>query len=189
VGSEPALGFRPLARADLANLAAWLDDPVVSRWWPDPHSADDLEAHYGPSIDGTDPTEVFVITVDGVDAGIIQRYRTVDYVDWHTVLRGATPVLAQQSTAGIDYLLGRPEVRNRGIGTMAIAAFTRRALVEMDGIDAVAVAVQQGNRPSWRALERAGYQRVWAGQLASEDPSDEGPSYVLAYMRSEAPAP
>ena len=29
-----------------------------------------------------------------------------------------------------------------------------------------------------RALEKAGYQRCWAGELESDDPSDEGPMYL-----------
>jgi hypothetical protein len=42
--------------------------------------------------------------------------------------------------------------------------------------------VQQANHRSWRALEKAGYDRVFTGMIESEDPSDSGPSYV--YLRS-----
>jgi aminoglycoside 6'-N-acetyltransferase len=45
------------------------------------------------------------------------------------------------------------------------------------------VAVQQENPASWRALEGAGFQRVWAGMLDSDDPSDQGPSYLYSMRR------
>ena len=47
----------------------------------------------------------------------------------------------------------------------------------------IVAAVQQGNRRSWRALEKAGFSRTWAGQLESDDPSDAGPSYVYVRAR------
>jgi RimJ/RimL family protein N-acetyltransferase len=46
----------------------------------------------------------------------------------------------------------------------------------------VVTSVDQANRRSWRALEKIGFQRVWAGVLDSDDPSDKGPTFV--YVRS-----
>jgi len=56
--------------------------------------------------------------------------------------------------------------------------FERYADVERMG-----VAVQQANHRSWRALEKAGYERVFAGMIESNDPSDAGPSYVYVRLR------
>jgi hypothetical protein len=42
---------------------------------------------------------------------------------------------------------------------------------------------QQANIASWRALERAGYVRVRAGMIDSDDPSDAGPAFVYACYR------
>ena len=50
-------------------------------------------------------------------------------------------------------------------------------------IDRLAVAVQQANHRSWRALEKAGYDRVFAGMIDSDDPSDAGPSYLYVRLR------
>ncbi|HWB36124.1 MAG TPA: hypothetical protein VHA75_08875 [Rugosimonospora sp.] len=44
-------------------------------------------------------------------------------------------------------------------------------------------APQLANVASWRALERAGFSRLWAGQLDSDDPADAGPAYVYAVDR------
>lgn len=180
-----AIGWRPLQRADYGLLGAWLDDPGVARWWPDPHTPADLERQYGPSIDRNDSTEVFVVELDGVPSGLIQRYRLADEPEWQTILGDDLPAtgIDLSTAAGIDYLLGRPDARGRGIGTRLIGAFTAAVWTELDGIDTVVVAVQQANRPSWRALERAGYIRVWSGRLHSDDPSDAGPSVVLVRRR------
>jgi aminoglycoside 6'-N-acetyltransferase len=179
-----ALTFRRLERRDLPELSSWLSDPEVGRWWPDDRRLDALESSYGPGIDGVDPTEVFVVEIGGRSSGIIQRYRTSDDPSWQETLRRAMPALGE-ATAGIDYLLGRPEVRRRGVGTKMIDVFSGRLFDELADVTAIVVAVQQANRPSWRALERAGYRRVWAGTLASSDPSDAGASYL--YRRDRLP--
>ena len=177
---DPAgLSFRRLRRDDLPDLSSWLSDPEVGRWWPDDHRLEALESSYGPGIDGDDPSEVFVVEIDGRSSGLIQRYRTSDDPSWQQTLHHAVPALRAATTAGIDYLLGRPDVRRRGIGTRMIDAFSGLLWDELPDVTAIVVAVQQANRPSWRALERAGYRRVWAGLLASADPSDAGPSYLL----------
>jgi aminoglycoside 6'-N-acetyltransferase len=178
------ISFRLLTRADLAQLGRWLDDPVVHRWWPDPHSPPELEADYGPAIDRTGETQVFVIELDEQPVGLAQRYRLRSEPEWAAILRAAMPQLDAAGSAGIDYLLGPPDVRGRGIGTRAIAAFSSALFADLPDIETIVVAVQQENRASWRALERCGYQQVWAGNLDSDDPSDAGPSYVLQLPRS-----
>jgi aminoglycoside 6'-N-acetyltransferase len=48
---------------------------------------DQLEAEYGPGIDGTDPTEVFVVEVNGTSVGMIQRYMNRDDPGWEATDR------------------------------------------------------------------------------------------------------
>jgi RimJ/RimL family protein N-acetyltransferase len=156
----------------------------VHRWWPDPHSAQELEADYGPAIDGTGETEVFVVELDEQPVGLAQRYVLSSEPEWAAVLGGACPDLDAPRSAGIDYLLGPADVRGQGVGTRAIAAFTAALFADLGDVQTVVVAVQQANPASWRALQRCGYQRVWAGQLDSADPSDAGLSYVLVRHRS-----
>jgi aminoglycoside 6'-N-acetyltransferase len=184
MSAQPELSFRPLARPDLALFGQWLDDPVVHRWWPDPHSAAELEADYGPVIDGTDPTQVFVIELAEHAVGIAQWYRLSTEPEWSAALRAAVPGLDDAHSAGIDYLLGPPDARGRGLGAQAIAQFSARLFVELPDVELIVVAVQQENPASWRALEHAGYRRIWGGQLDSDDPSDAGPAFVLIRERS-----
>jgi aminoglycoside 6'-N-acetyltransferase len=164
-------------------LSGWLSEPEVRRWWREDPAREAIETRYGPIVDGDDPTAVFVVEVDGVASGIIQRYRTTDDAAWDRAVRQAVPTLAR-SAAGVDYLLGRADVRGRGVGTAMIDAFSATVFDELADVTTIVVSVQQANRTSWRALERAGYRRVWAGRLDTADPSDDGPAYVLVRERS-----
>jgi 2-methylisocitrate lyase-like PEP mutase family enzyme len=47
----------------------------------------------------------------------------------------------------------------------------------------VAVSVAEGNRRSWRALEKAGFVHSWTGELESDDPGDAGVSVVHVRKR------
>jgi aminoglycoside 6'-N-acetyltransferase len=85
--------------------------------------------------------------------------------------------------AGIDYLIGEPDAVGVGIGPQVIAAFSAHTFATAHGIEEIVVGVQQANRRSWRALEKAGYTRVFAGMIESDDPSDAGPSYVYVRRR------
>lgn len=137
-----------------------------------------------PCLAGSDPTGLFILEAAGAPAGFFQCYRIADYPEWAATLHG-TGQPDVDSAAGIDYLIGDAALTGRGLGTLAIGAFTQLAFARYRDIRLVAVAVSQENASSWRALEKAGYRRCWTGQLASDDPADEGPMYLY---RRERPA-
>jgi aminoglycoside 6'-N-acetyltransferase len=170
---------------DFAALATWLRAPHVEAWFPWLHgetaASEAVEAEYGPCIDGDDPTELFVIETDGEPVGFIQRYRISDNPDW----AGALSPIGDTSTAvGFDYAIGRPEATARGVGSAAIRQLLDDTFSRYSDIGSVVVAMQQANRASWRALERVGFDRRWAGLLDSPDPSDAGPSYIYVIDRA-----
>lgn len=179
---DPQLGFRPLTRDDFPLLAVWFAAPHVEPWWQEPVGPDALEANYGPVVDGTDPTEVRIVTLGGVPVGLIQRYLLADEGAWRATL---VPTGVPLDAFGIDYLIGDPDLTGRGVGTSMIARFVADSWDRYPGCTACVVAVHQDNRPSWRALERAGFTRVWGGRLVSDDPSDAGPQ--VAYLRRRPP--
>jgi aminoglycoside 6'-N-acetyltransferase len=174
--------FRAITLSDLPNVSRWLAEPHVSQWWREPSDLPAVEAKYLPCIDGSDPTEIFVIEVDGSPAGFIQRYLVADNPDWAEVLR-ATGTTGWETAFGIDYLIGDPALTGRGIGSAAIRQFTASSFARYPFAGSAVVNVLQDNIASWRALERAGYSRVWAGELASDDPSDAGPSFLYRKPR------
>jgi RimJ/RimL family protein N-acetyltransferase len=173
--------MRPLTGADLVQLSRWLAAPHVTQWWRDPADLQSVQAEYQPSIDGDDPTEVFIIEVAGRAAGLIQRYLIDDDPGWARTIRltGAVSGCA----AGIDYLIGDPALTGQGYGTAAIAAFTSLTFGRYPQADAVVAVPQQANVASCRALERAGYTCWWSGQLDSDDPGDAGPAHLYGIRR------
>jgi aminoglycoside 6'-N-acetyltransferase len=176
--------FRPLGREDFGLLSSWLAEPHVARWWREPGHPAAVEARYGPSVDGRDPTELFIIEVDDQPVGFIQRYESRDEPEWQRTLESAG---LRERAIGIDYLIGRPEHTGSGLGPMIIEAFVRECWCRYPDAVVVAVAVQQENRPSWRALEKADFRRAWSGELDSEDLSDDGPSYLYLLGRPDEP--
>jgi aminoglycoside 6'-N-acetyltransferase len=173
--------FRPLERTDLALLAEWLGRPHVGRWWRDDPRPAAVEASYGPMIDGTDRTEGFIGLLGERSVAFFQRYLFDDNPEWKRAVTLALPGAATTDAAGIDYLIGDEALTGQGLGRRMIARFVDLTWSRYPHISAVIVGVQQENRASWRALEGAGFRRVAATTLNSEDPSDQGPSFL--YLR------
>jgi len=151
--SPAAIAFRPLERRDLGRLHDWLNEPEVVRWFSHASapSLRQVERKYGPRIAGDSPTRVFVVTIDGADAGIAQTYRLEDYPDFAAGL-GSAP-----DWAGIDYLLGEPSVRGRGLAHRVIRAFVGEVVFAEPDTQVCAALPASGNMKSIRALARAGF--------------------------------
>lgn len=179
------LGFRPLSRDDLPMLARWLAQPHVQRWWQHNPAPGAVEADFGPSVDGADPTEVLIVAERGRPVGLVQRYRIGDHPEWHHAL---AVVDASPDAVGIDYLIGEPHAIGRGLGTAMIRQFVDDVWRRYPAAPAVVVAVQQHNPASWRALENVGFRRVWSGTLQSDDASDAGPSHICTITRPSVDA-
>jgi aminoglycoside 6'-N-acetyltransferase len=179
------IGFHPLLEDDLPRLAGWLGQPHVAKWWCEPSDVAQVREKYLPCLDGRDPTELFLIEAGGTPVGFIQRYLISDNPEWVRALRGTGADDCEQA-AGIDYLIGDPALTGKGIGSAAIREFSALTLRRYPEAVSLLVDVSQANVASWRALERAGYTRCWAGELESPDPSDEGPSYL--YRKQRGPA-
>ena len=176
-----SLTFRPLQRSDFPRLSEWLATPHVLAWWRHEYDPASVEADFGAIVDGEDATEVFVIQEEGGPIGLIQRYRFDEDSDWdQTVAVGTAP----RPAAGIDYLLGDESRGGQGLGPRVIDAFVVATWEGYPDLVAIVVAVQQANRRSWRALEKAGFRRDWSGILESDDPSDAGPSHVYVRLRA-----
>lgn len=171
-----SIAFRRLARVDFPLLQRWQAEPHVARWWGPPRDLPALERHYGARIDGRDKTEVFIVELDGLPVGVIQRYRNRD-----------EPALDRQiqipEAAGIDYYLGEPDLTGHGLGPRLIDEFVEELFHGYPDVDVVAVGVLQDNRPSWRALEKASFRRLRSQELDSDDPWDRGPGFLYVRYR------
>ena len=178
------LGFRPLARADFPLLGVWLARPHVARWWADDASPAGVEAKHGGVVDGTEPAEVLVASLDGRPVGLAQRYRVEAYPESLAELEAVLSVPAH--AASIDYLVGEPDVLGRGLGTGMIRQFTETVWEAYPDVPAVVVPVHAENAASWRALARAGYRHVASGPLAPDNPADTSDHVVYQIDRPSA---
>lgn len=176
--------FRPLTREDLPLLAGWLAEPLVARWWHHDYSAEAVERQFGPSIDGADVTELFVVTLDGRPVGLIQRYPIAAYPEYVEELDPVWPVPA--GALSIDYLIGEPAARGRGVGADLIAALVAQSWAAFPAARDVVVPVSLGNPASWRSLERAGFVRVAEGELEPDNPADPRDHVVYRIGRPDA---
>ena len=170
-----SLAFQPFTHDDLPLLAAWLEAPHVARWWPreDP-SADALAAYYGPAIDGTDPSRLFLALADGTPVGFFQTYLHADHLDWDRTI-------GLPNVAGIDYLIGAPELCGKGLGTKVIHELCALVFSLFPEISAIASVPQADNAASRRVLEKNGFRLLEVRPIESDDPGDSGPAAI--YLR------
>ena len=178
------IGFRALRRDDFDLLARWLSEPLVARWWNHETSPDAVERDFGASVDGRDATELFVALLAGRPFGLIQRYPIAAYPEYLDELSQVCAV--PPNALSIDYLIGDSELRGRGVGAAMIAAFVNACWASCPQASAIVVPVATGNLASWRALERAGFDRIAEGELEPDNPRDGRDHYVYAIQRPGA---
>jgi aminoglycoside 6'-N-acetyltransferase len=169
-----AFTFRPLTRDDFPLLREWLTAPHVRDFWPrEPLAPAALEEKYGPRIDGTSATRVYVIEVDGHPVGIIQCFRFADRPERRTVI--------DLPSAGLDCFIGDPDRCGRGLGTAVCVAFTRLIFSLYPDISVIVAYPSKHNHASCRALDKAGFVRLAEHKLDSDDPAyaDISAVYVL----------
>jgi aminoglycoside 6'-N-acetyltransferase len=116
---------------------------------------------------------MWIIELDDRSAGMIQSYWHKDYPDHD----GAVGL---DGAVGIDYFLAT-EFAGRGLGSIVIRGFTSLVFERYPTAVWCAATPAQANRPSWRALELAGFERLRACQ-----PPDEPPAYLYAVRRRDA---
>ena len=144
------IGFRPLEEADLPQIEAWLRAEHVAQWWRDPLEIA-VEKRQA-ALEGRREVEHYVILDDGRPVGMIQTYRVGDYPDWGE-LTGAEP-----EAAGVDLFVGEPDAVGRGLGPEILREFTRTVVFARAETTAAVATVEEANRRSWRAFEKAGFR-------------------------------
>ena len=145
------IGFRPLDRQDFPLVSRWFAEPHVARWWNEDSSLEHIEAKYGRRVDGVDRTSMWIIEIDGRPAGLAQHYAHDDHPAHDTAV-------GIPDAVGIDYLLCE-DVAGRGMGPAVLDAFAGFVLELTPRARCCVATPAQENRPSWVALERAGFQR------------------------------
>lgn len=145
------IGFAPLTREDVPLVAGWLEREHVRLWWRDP-----IEEAISKRILGIeeDRTDQYLIVLDGHPVGMIQTYLVADHPEWGAIV-GLEPGLA-----GVDLLIGEEDAVGRGLGPEVLVAFARDVVFARPGTTACVATIEEPNRRSWRAFEKAGFRHV-----------------------------
>lgn len=146
--------FRRLTDDDLPLMHRWLNDPGVVRWWEgDDVTWSGVVADYGS--ENQDPVQHWIYLADGRPIGWIQNYRLRDLPEAARLWNG---VGHDPDVVGIDYLVGDPGRRGRGIGSGMIRRFCQLLFQGLEPPPQVAADPVEANVASWRALENAGFR-------------------------------
>jgi aminoglycoside 6'-N-acetyltransferase len=160
-----ALSLVPLRRTDFPLMAEWLAQPHVAEWWGDPKGLADIEAEYGPCIDGTDPTLLFLCLEDDRPIGMVQIYRMADNPEYVAALGFA-------DAGALDLLIGEPSATGRGLGTQIIAAATDLIWTTYPEVQGALAGPSVRNARSQRTFEKAGFSVQGQVHVPGE-PEDE----------------
>ncbi|MDP8970567.1 MAG: acetyltransferase [Actinomycetota bacterium] len=171
--------FRRLADDDLPLLHRWLNEPGVVRWWEgDDVSWEAVVRDYGSA--STEPTEHWIASFDDRPVGWIQCYATADCAGEHEVQQWWA-LGVDRTAAGIDYVIGDPRDRGRGLGSAMIRSFVVDVVFRLNpGWSQVCASPLAANIASWRALEKAGFE--FAGVFDDE----HGPCRLMLADRTIA---
>ncbi|THA50132.1 GNAT family N-acetyltransferase [Streptomyces sp. A1136] len=178
------LAWRRVTEGDFGLLREWLMQPHVARWWNHDTSVEAVARDFGPAARGEEPSEDFLVLLDGTAVALVQRCRFADYSDYLADLAGQIEV--PDGAVTIDYLIGDPARAGQGLGPRVIRAIIAATWVDHPAASAVVVPVHATNRASWRALEKAGLWRVATVELTPDNPEDDRTHFVYRVDRPTA---
>ena len=163
------IGFRPLTADELPLLYEWLQREHIQRWWTDRETYDEVVQHYLPAIEGSEPTDLYLILSDGLPVGFVQTYRVSDYPEYRDL------VAVEEGVAGVDLFVAEPELTGRGFGSEALRRFVSDIVFSDPEIHACVADPDAENIASLRAFEKAGFRVV----RRFVDPSDNDKLHAL----------
>ena len=163
------IGFRPLTADELPLLYEWLQREHIQRWWTDRETYDEVVQHYLPAIEGSEPTDLYLILSDGLPVGFVQTYRVSDYPEYRDL------VAVEEGVAGVDLFVAEPELTGRGFGSEALRRFVAEIVFSDPEIHACVADPDAENIASLRAFEKAGFRVV----RRFVDPNDHDKLHAL----------
>lgn len=169
------LRITPMGWEDLRWLERWLAAPHVARWWNEDADPASVPAKYGPCIDGTEPTRLHLIQLDG-PIGFVQTYAWSDHAE-HAGRLGA-----HSTEMGLDLAIGEVQHVGRGVGPRVLRQVLDELVWVRVGVTGCVTDPDVRNVRSVRAFEKAGF--VW--ETTRRIPGPEG-DYDVAVVRVRRP--
>lgn len=127
-------------------MRRWYDD-VPTDVYPD-----DTIAEYRAAMRGEDPTDLFLITLDGRPIGQLQSYLIDDHPEYAAMVPLSRPAF------GVDLFIGEEDHIGKGHGPELIRAFLRDVAFPRYGVDLCVIGPTRSNAAAIRAYEKAGFR-------------------------------
>jgi aminoglycoside 6'-N-acetyltransferase len=163
-------------------VRTWLLRPHVRAWYDDVPAQtypDDSIAEYREAIRGEDPTDLYLIKLDGRPIGEIQSYRVDDQPDY------AAQIALDRPAVGIDLFIGEADLIGKGHGPALIRAFLRDVAFPRYGVDLCVIGPTRSNTAAIRAYEKAGFRFL---KIYLEPDAREPEHYLMQLTRAELDA-
>jgi RimJ/RimL family protein N-acetyltransferase len=137
----------------------------VAAWWGAPLSLEGVAKEYGPSVDGGDPTLVYLVAEGARPVGLAQTYRMADHPDY-------ARAVGLDDGAGVDLFIGQEDRCGHGLGPRIIAAMVDLAWQQYPEVSCALAGPSVRNVRSHRSFEKAGFTR-WRQVAVPGEVEDE----------------
>lgn len=148
------LDFRPMEMIDLRLMHEWLQRPHIRRWWTKQETYEEVLGSYSPAIEGGDPTDHYLVLLDGREIGFIETYLVADYPEY------ASLIGVGEGTAGVDLFIADPALTGKGIGAEILRRFVSQIVFASETTRRCVAGPEAANVASVRAFEKAGFSIV-----------------------------
>ena len=147
------IGFRPVTRRRLPAAPPLAERPAC------PGMVGRSEEELGfirDMVEGRDSTRPYIIELGGTPVGYIQVWFVGDNLDQAEEY----PWVAElpRDAVGVDLTIGDPALLSQGVGSAALAAFTRR--LRDEGHRTIVIDPDPANARAVRAYAKAGFRPV-----------------------------
>ena len=161
--------FRPLERADLAVMHAWLQRPHVAEWWTPTPSAAELAEDYFPAEPTS--TRACIAMLRDEPLGFIQCYTAMGSGEgWWENER-------DPGVRGVDQFLANAHQLGRGYGSAMVRAFVDEIFTD-PAVTRVQTDPSPDNERAIRAYRKAGF----VDHARVETP--DGPALLMLRLRA-----